>query len=303
MFLNSRTEPKLLTLLGFLNTRMILTEDELKQYLYLKQGYEGEVAFDLMAAEKLNNEIFILNDLRLEINQSKFQIDSSLIIQDTIIPCEVKNYEGNYLYKDGDFYLTGLKNPIMNPMHQIQRVETLLQQFLKKNGFQFRIVPFLVFINPKFFLYQAPQNESIIFPPQLSSFMDKQNLKPTNPNGMQQKLAEKLIADHKIESPYPKLPSYEYQSLQKGTTCAKCNSFFVSCDKWLLTCKICGFEEEVESAVIRSTEEFKLLFPTLRVTTNMIFDWCKVIDSRKTIRRILQKHYKVIGCKQWTYYE
>ncbi|MBY0144910.1 hypothetical protein [Neobacillus niacini] len=191
----------------------------------------------------------------------------------------------------------------MNPLHQIQRVETLLQQFLKKNGFQFRIVPFLVFINPKFFLYQAPQNESIIFPPQLSSFMDKQNLKPTNPNGMQQKLAEKLIADHKIESPYPKLPSYEYQSLQKGTTYAKCNSFFLSCDKWLLTCKICGFEEEVESAVKRSTEEFKLLFPTLRVTTNMIFDWCKVIDSRKTIRRILQKHYKVIGCKQWTYYE
>ncbi|MBY0144909.1 nuclease-related domain-containing protein [Neobacillus niacini] len=94
MFLNSRTEPKLLTLLGFLNTRMILTEDELKQYLYLKKGYEGEVAFDLMAAEKLNNEIFILNDLMLEINQSKFQIDSSLIIQDTIIPCEVKNYEG-----------------------------------------------------------------------------------------------------------------------------------------------------------------------------------------------------------------
>jgi hypothetical protein len=303
MFLNSRTEPKLLTLLGFLNTRMILTEDELKQYLYLKKGYEGEVAFDLMAAEKLNNEIFILNDLMLEINQSKFQIDSTLIIQDTIIPCEVKNYEGNYLYKDGDFYLTGLKNPIMNPLHQIQRVETLLQQFLKKNGFQFRIVPFLVFINPKFFLYQAPQNESIIFPPQLSIFMDKQNLKPTNPNGMQQKLAEKLIADHKIESPYPKLPSYKYQTLQKGTTCAKCNSFFVSCDKWLLTCKICGFEEAVESAVIRSTEEFKLLFPTLRVTTNVIFDWCKVIDSRKTIRRILQKHYKVIGCKQWTYYE
>jgi hypothetical protein len=303
MFLKSRTESDLLKLLGFLNTRMGLTEDELKQYLYLKKGYEGEFAFDLLTAENLNNEIFILNDLMLEINQSKFQIDSSLIIQDTIIPCEVKNYEGNYFYKDGDFYLTGAKNPIMNPLHQIQRVETLFQQYLKKNMFHFRIIPFLVFINPKFFLYQAPQNDSIIFPPQLSSFMDKQNSKPSKLKGMQQKLADKLIADHKIESPYPKLPPYEYHSLQKGTTCAICNSFFITCDERILRCKNCGFEEEVESGIIRSVEELKLLFPTLRVTTNIIFDWCKVIDSRKTIRRILQKYYKVIGCKQWTYYE
>ncbi|WP_045519925.1 nuclease-related domain-containing protein [Neobacillus niacini] len=303
MFLKSRNESDLLKLLGFLNTRMILSEDERKQYLYLKKGYEGEVAFDLLTAANLNREMFILNDIMLEINHSKFQIDSSLIIQDTIIPCEVKNYEGNYFYKDGEFQLCSAKRPITNPLHQLKRTETLLQQYLKKNGFPFRILPYLVFINPKFFLYQAPQNDSIIFPPQLSSFMEKLNSKPFNLNGMQQKLADKLIADHKIESPYPKLPPYEYHSLQKGMTCAICDSFFITCDERKLTCKNCGFEEEVESAVIRSAEELKLLFPTLRVTTNIIFDWCKVIGSRKTIRRILQKYYKVIGCKQWTYYK
>ncbi|MFJ5763589.1 nuclease-related domain-containing protein [Neobacillus sp. NPDC093182] len=303
MLVKSRTEPDLLILLRFLNTRMSLTVDDTKQYLNLKKGYEGEVLFDQLTAAYLNKEIFILNDIMLEINHSKFQIDSSLIIQDTIIPCEVKNYESNYFYKDGEFYFFGAKQPVTNPLHQLKRAETLLQQYLKKNGFHFRILPYLVFINPKFFLYQAPQNDSIIFPPQLSSFMEKLNSKPSNLNGMQRKLADKMIADHIIESPYPKLPPYNYHSLQKGLTCAICSSFFISYGEKKIKCNNCGSEEDIESAVLRCVQEFKLLFPDLRVTTNIIFDWCKVVESRKTIRRILQSYYKVMGCKQWTYYE
>jgi Nuclease-related domain len=303
MFLKSRPESDLIKLLRILNTRMSLTDEELKQYLYQKKGYEGEVAFDLLTAASLNNEILILNDLSLEINQSKFQLDSTLIFQDTIIPCEVKNFEGNYFYKDGEFYLCGTKNPINNPLHQVKRAETLLQQYLKKNGFHFRILPYLVFINSNFFLYQAPQNNSIIFPPQLNNFMGKLNSRSSNLNGMQRKLADKLIEDHKIESPYPKLPPYSYNSLQKGLNCVICNSFMIRCGERKVTCNDCGFEEEVESAILRSIQEFKLLFPNLRVTTNIIFDWCMVIESRKTIRRILQKYFKVMGCKQWTYYE
>lgn len=304
MFLRCRTESDLLKLLGFLNGRMSFTEDVLKQYLYLKKGYEGEVAFDQLTAANLNQNIFILNDIMLEISQSKFQIDSSLIIQDTIIPCEVKNFEGNYLYKDGEFLLCDAKTQITNPLHQVKRAETLLQQYLKKNGFRFRIIPYLVFINPKFFLYQAPQNDSIIFPPQLSSFMDKLNLRPSNQNGIQQrKLADKMIADHIIESPYPKLPPYTYHSLKKGLTCAICCSFLIRCSERKAACTVCGFEEEIDSAIVRSVEELKMLFPGIRVTTNVVFDWCRVVGSKKTIRRILQSYYKVKGCKQWTYYE
>ena len=303
MLLKSRPESDLIKLLGFLNTRMSLTEDDLKQYLNLRKGYEGEVAFDQLTASNLNSDILVLNDIMLEINHSKFQIDSSLIIQDTIFPCEVKNFEGNYLFKDDEFYFCGAKNPITNPLHQVKRAETLIQQYLKKNGFYFRIVPYLVFINPKFFLYHAPQIDSIIFPPHLSSFMEKLNSKTSNLNGKQQKLADKMIADHIIESPYPKLPSYEYHSLEKGFSCFNCNSLLISFDGQKLRCNPCGCEEDLELAVVRAVEEFKLLFPALKVTCNIIFDWCNAVVSRKTIRRILQKYYKVIGCKQWTYYE
>jgi hypothetical protein len=303
MLIKPRSESDLLKIMRILNTRMNLTEEEVKQYLYLKKGYEGELAFDQLTATHLNNEIYLLNDIMLEINHSKFQIDSSLIIQDSIIPCEVKNYEGNYFYRDGEFFICSAQQPITNPLHQVKRSETLLQQYLKKNGFHFRVLPYLVFINPKFFLYQAPQNDSIVFPPQLSSFMKKLNSKPSNLNGMQRKLADKLIADHIIESPYPKLPPYNYHSLQKGLTCAICDSLFITCDERKAKCNKCGFEEEVELAVVRRVEEFKLLFPNIKVTTNIIHDWCQVVTSKKTIRKILLKNYKIVGYGQWANYE
>ena len=303
MLLKSRTEPDLLKLLRFLNTRMILSEDDRKQYLYLQKGYEGEVVFDQLASENLKNEIFILNDLMLEINHSKFQIDSSLIIQDTIITCEVKNFEGNYLYRDGEFYLCVAQNPITNPLYQVKRSETLLQQYLKKNGLHFRTLPYLVFINPNFFLYQAPQKDSIIFPPQLSNFMNKVNSKPSKLNGMQQKLADQLIADHKIESPYPKLPPYDYHSLQKGLTCASCNSFIIICDERKARCNDCGFEEAIGSAIVRSVDELKLLFPDLKITTTIIHDWCLVVESRKTVRKVLTMNYKLLGHGKYSYFD
>ncbi|WP_090767780.1 hypothetical protein [Bacillus sp. OK048] len=133
--------------------------------------------------------------------------------------------------------------------------------------------------------------------------MEKLNSKTSNLNGKQQKLADKMISDHIIEPPYPKLPPYEYHSLEKGLTCAICNSFFISCDDRKAKCDQCGFVEEVESAVVRSVGEFKLLFPNLKITTNIIHDWCRVVESRKTIRKFLKKNFKTVGYGQWAFYE
>ncbi|WP_238579240.1 nuclease-related domain-containing protein [Neobacillus niacini] len=264
MLIKPRSESDLLKIMRILNARMNLNEDEKKQYLYLKKGYEGEVAFDLLTASNLNSEIYILNDIMLERNNSKFQIDTVMIVQNTIFPCEVKNYEGDYYYQNDEFNLCKIKKPISNPLHQLKRSETMLREYLQDDGFHFHIEPYLIFINPGFFLYQAPQNNSIIFPSQLSCFMKKLNSKPSKLNGMHRKLADKLTDGHTIDSPYPKLPPYNYHSLQKGLTCGTCNSPFMYCCERKATCNHCGYEEEVESAVVRSVGEFKLLFPDLK---------------------------------------
>jgi ribosomal protein L37E len=102
-------------------------------------------------------------------------------------------------------------------------------------------------------------------------------------------LAEQLVSLHILDSPYKQLPSYDYDHLQKGITCAKCNSHSILINKTHCVCRECGFEEVATNTIMRSIEEFKLLFPNGKVTTNVIHDWCKIIESKKRIHRILEK--------------
>jgi hypothetical protein len=299
-----RTEPGKLKILRLLNARSELTPDEKQHYINLERGYEGEVKFDLLTADTgLCKKFYIINDLRLEHNNTKFQIDSLFIAQGSILPFEVKNYQGNYVYENGDFLRLPSKNEITNPLHQLDRCKTLLQQLLYKHGFHLPIEEHLIFINPEFFLYQAPLDKPITFHPQLNRFLEELSARPSKLNSGHRKLAEHLLNLHIIESPYENLPPYTYDQVRKGIICANCLSFFVNAGLKKITCGECGHEETIESAVVRSLKELKLLFPEIRITTNIVYEWCQIIQSKKMLLRILKQNYKPIGYGQWTYYE
>jgi hypothetical protein len=102
MAFKPRVEREEITILRSLNARMELSKEDKWDYFKLTKGFEGEVMFDSLT-EKLKSECFILNDLLLELNANKFQIDT-LIVQDILYLLDVKNYEGDYFYENGDFY-------------------------------------------------------------------------------------------------------------------------------------------------------------------------------------------------------
>jgi hypothetical protein len=301
MPIKNRTESLELKILRILNTRMDLLTNEYKRFLNLDKGYEGEVKFDLFT-EKIESEMFILNDLLLEVNNMKFQIDSLLISPITIYSCEVKNYEGDFYYQSDRLLYKKTGNERSNPLLQLERSESLLRQLLQKFGFPYTIESSVIFINPEFTLYQAPLNDSIIFPTQLNRFMKKLNRKSGKLNANHKKLADKLISAHIIESPYSRLPPYSYEQLRKGMTCSSCHSFSILVGEKKVVCTDCGCEEKIESAVLRSVEQIKLLFPDKKITTQCVHEWCQVIESKKMIRRILKQNFKAMGRNHFTYY-
>jgi hypothetical protein len=281
---------------------MILSSKDKKQYLNLKKGYQGEVMFDQLTG-KLQNALYILNDLCLETNNSVFQIDTLIISQETIYPFEVKNYEGDYYYDSGSFYSKLSKEEIKNPLDQLKRSKLLLRHLLKNLGIYLPIEGYVTFVNPEFTLYQAPLNAPIIHPTQLNCLMKKLNEIPSKLNGRHKKLADQLISMHQTESPYTRFPPYNYDQLQKGIICAECPSFVTSVGEKKIVCDKCRREETVESAVLRSVDELKLLFPNKKITTNGVHEWCKVIESKKQIRRILMQNFRSIGTRQHRYFE
>ncbi|MBV7505939.1 NERD domain-containing protein [Bacillus sp. sid0103] len=302
MLLKSRSESVELKIMRSLSIQSNLSPKERKYYFKLEKGYQGELMFDLLT-EKLQSDMLVINDLCLEMNDTMFQIDTVIIAQDTIYPFEVKNYTGNYFYDSEGFHK--ISGPdITNPLDQIKRCKLLLRQLLHNLGYKISIEPFVIFINPEFTLYQAPLNQPIIYPTQINGFMKEFDMTPSKLNDRHKKLADRLISLHSNESPYSsRLPTYEYRKLTKGIVHTKCDSFMVSGGEKVVVCEKCGDVEDIESAVLRCVEELKFLFPDLKITTGLVYEWCKVIKSKKMIRRILMNNYKAIGYGRWFYYE
>lgn len=303
MPVKSRTEPPKLRIMRSLNSRSDLNEIERKYYLNREKGYQGELMFD-SKIETLHSGYLVINDLCLETNDSEFQIDTLLISQEKIYQFEVKNYEGDFYYKAEKLYhISG--EEVKDPLLQIKKNDTLLRQFLRSLGYNFPIEPWVVFINPEFTLYEARRDLPIIYPSQVNRFMKKLNSAPAKLTNKHTKLADQFVSAHIYESSYTRtrLPPYNYCQLRKGVLCPKCHSFMIAVSERRLACRRCEHVEEIESAVLRNVDELKLLFPDIKITTNLIHEWCGGIGSKKLIGRVLRENWKANGYGQWTFYE
>lgn len=297
-----RTKSKELRVLNSLDARMELSSKDKQHIANLEKGYKGEVVFDQLTS-KLQNDLYIINDLGLEHDKSFFQNDTIIISQQTIYPFEVKNFEGDYRYELRNFYPKSSKNEIKNPLDQLKRSKLLLRPLLKDLGFQLPIEGYVTFVNPNFTLYQAPLDEPIIHPTQLNSLMKKLNEIPSKLTNRHKMLADQLISMHQVDCPYTRFPPYNYNQLQKGNSCAICHSLTSSVEnKQKIICLTCGHVETVDSAVLRGIEELALLFPDMKITTNRVYEWCGGAISKKQISRILSQNYSLIGYGQWSYY-
>lgn len=299
MFYKQRLETPKLKILRYLTLRMNFSEKQRDEYLNLEKGFKGEQVFDLLL-EKLSKEYLILNDLLLENNNSIFQIDSLLISRDIIYIFEIKNYEGDYYIEDRKWY-SKYKKEMKNPLLQLERNDSLFRRLLQDLGFTFLIESNVVFVNPSFYLYQAPMNPHLIFPTQLTRLIENLNKNTFQLKDKNFKLAKQLVSLHLKENPYSKLPNYSFGFLKKGIPCFYCGTFFDYFKRDGLVCKNCGCKEDVTSAVLRNIEEFKILFPDQLITTKVIHEWCQVV-SKKAILRILSKNFKPMGNRKSTHY-
>jgi hypothetical protein len=68
-------------------------------------------------------------------------------------------------------------------------------------------------------------------------------------------------------------------------------------------CGKCGEHEKIEPAILRNVKEFMFLFPERQITTQNIYEWCKVDLNKKTVCRILKKNYSAFGNTRDTYFE
>lgn len=299
--LKQRPIPATLMYMRSLNARMRLTNKQILYYSNLEKGYAGELIFDQLLLTNLSLNCLVLNDVLLESNNTEFQIDTFLISQNTLYQLDVKNMEGDYYLEKNKWYMFP-KIDVKNPLIQLERSENLIRQLNRELGFHFEIKPLLIFVNPGFQLYNAPPTMPIIFPSQLNRFIKKLNNIPAHLFEKHYYFAEQLLSLHLPVSKNMKIPDYSFEMLNKGMMCGTCFSLETMVVENRLVCKKCGSVEHLTNAVLRNVEEFHFLFPEYKITTNAVYDFCKLVPSKKTIRRILLTKYKLVGYAKSAYF-
>lgn len=300
--MNNRDKSKLHLLLSILDGRSPLTE-ELQQYLYhLDRGYTGERIFDEVLTG-LTCDHLILRDLRLRLDNNFFQIDTLLISGKQVIVFELKNWGGNFEYRNGQFVSVRSNKPYKNPMEQLGRCVANLDYLLKKWQFNFEVMGRVVFIDPSFYLYNTPLDQPFLFVAHLDEWVRGLNRYSGWVGESHQRLAEKLIAcDSPAKIDYDILPSYSMSSLQKGITCGTCHSFLIEVVGQRVCCLECGGKEKAALTIARLAHELELLFPNERLTSSRIQVYSGNKFSRRRIGRSLAKTYRMIGQKRYAYY-
>lgn len=300
MVIKVRTESKELKVLRSLNARLNLSEKDKQNYYYAEKGFEGERKLDDLL-ENFSSECLIINDLLLECNNTYFQIDTLVIYSETIFLLEVKNYEGVYFIEENRWYKENGKE-IKNPVLQLSRCEVLFRQWLLQHNFNCSLQPLIIFIHPEFTFFNASRELPIVLPTQINNFLKKMNKSTSKLMKKHERLTELLLAEHKEDSPYSRLPGYDYEQLQKGVVCQTCYSYMTHFNKVKLICLRCGYTERIEECIVRSVEEYRLLFPERKITVSSVRDWCLVVESDKMIRRILQGKFKLLGKNRFSHY-
>lgn len=293
-------ESKELKVYRILKNRDVLTIMGASQLARIEKGFEGEILFE-KRLETLSKDWLILNDLQFKWNNTEFQLDTVVIAQKLILLFDVKNYEGDYYVEDNQwYYING--TPIQNPVYQLERSELLLRRLLIEHGYKIPIKSYLVYVNPDFHLYNAPRNLPIIYPTQLNRFFDEINKTPSKINEYNKKLAHKLISLHTTKSRFAIMPEYNREELRKGIMCNGCNSFSIDSKRTIIVCKNCGCIEDKTTAILRSLEEYQLLFPERKIVTHDVYEWCNGIVSKKSIQRILLKNFTRKGTARAIHY-
>ncbi|QQK78945.1 NERD domain-containing protein [Salicibibacter cibi] len=296
--IKSREEPPELKVFRLLKPRKELVDQQ--YYLNLEKGFAGERRMDAWLEEGLSAECLVLNDLLLEHNRKLFQIDTLLIFQEKMHLFDSKNNEGDLCIKSDNWYtLPGTE--VTNPLPQLRRAESLLRQLLQHHRMSFPIESTLIFPNPQFMLYNAPPQLPAAFPPQLQRFMKKLNHTPSKLLHKHEILAEKLLSLHLPVSPNARFPEYDYDQLKKGVVCVRCAAIMSHQGKTFY-CDHCAYVEKVETGVIRNVEEYKFLFPERKVTNQAMYEWCGMQGDRKTVIRVLTKHFKLVRNGRYSYY-
>lgn len=268
------------------NGRIVLEDidcQNLKNYL---RGFDGEYAF--FECIKDFDDLVRIWDLTLDVFGTA-QYDFLFVANELVIHIDIKNYSGLYRFDNGNF-ISQKGYVHQGLLSQLDRAHRKLEQFLAHHGFDYKVSSRILFVNPEFKLKGYNGNEQIVFFNQMADVISYLKTLVSTDADLQLGL---LLVDHHVEKAYNRVHYYDYQRMEKGVRCVKCDTFgmFYEKSQRMMQC-ICGFEVGKKEYILEAIEDVSL-FKNGNFTRKDLEEYIGV--NQATLKRYLSKYCTKTG--------
>lgn len=274
--------------------------DDFENYLSrLERGFHGENEF----SKKLvaYNEYAHLYDFTFEIDGSTRQIDAILLFNNECVIFEVKNYMGDFIYKDDEFYTYHTMQKISSPIRQLDDAAEKFSELLYRLGKRRSVRKFVVFINEEFHLYQAPDHRSIITRPQLRRALNSLTRHQRPANSATLELRDTLLKLN-IKDTRPAKVLYQYDDLKKGLFCYKDGTVLERSGRTEYSCTTCDSKISVKDLILETAREFSILFPKEKITVPALIDFSGGLLTKHNLQKVLREECDRLSKARGTFY-
>lgn len=228
-----------------------------------------------------------------------FECDFLLITRYKIYVFEIKNYKGEFVYKDG-FVKINNKQKTFNPIHQTRRNYRNVQEIISEINPNIQVEGATIFtgINNAVFMESEVSDIKIIPRSYLKWYID-QIIKEEQENRRlitnQEAILEKLTS-YQIENSFlPEAISKEKMATAKrGIQCAKCHSFHIKVNRFNVECR-CGYKEDREIATLRAIYDYAVLMFDKPLTRSSLLEFLDGQASKTYLVNNLNKHFPAIN--------
>lgn len=269
---------------------------EFEKKLYRKlAGFKGERTLDYFLAQMDHSEMLILNDLRIPINDTHFQIDTLIITPYFFLNIDAKNFAGTLIFLPEFNQLIRIHNDVeevfSDPILQARIQASQLKAFLRKHHIDPPPIEYFVSISNSQSLIKNPTNDpevsyrvfrspSVAF--KISPFYQKYTRSFLAKNEMK-KIARLLIKSNEPLILDPNTMNLPLDRMLKGVQCPICEEFGMTYLKGKWLCKGCG--NKSADAHIQALRDYFLIYgPSI---TNKQFREFLMIESTSTGKRLL----------------
>lgn len=286
-----RFKPQLLTGLEILQQRDRLSIKEQQALMRIQKGYQGELIFDRLFTAIVAEKVEFLDDIEIEFEGNRMQMDKIVASGDMLALIDIKNYQGNYYY-DRQGLKIGNTLFAQDCFEQARRSRRIVERLFKKHGVTMRVVNIIIFINEEGSITINDEINEVVLNyveiPQWLLQLKKQADLPQMKN-WQQLLLQYQPSFYKAEN---LCNPRRLLTLKKGICCVKCGSFDLRQERYKLQCRKCGYQEVKRVSYYRTIKEHGILIYPVPIKRKEVVTFFGKNYSESTIKTLLSEYFE-----------